>query len=132
MAENIENQINYIEIQTRDLEVAKDFFGKLFGWKFQDWGPDYCAFNDGRMEGGFAKSDKCATTANGSVLVVFYAEDLEASLERVIECGGKIVREIVSFPGGRRFQFADPNGNEFAIWSDGQRGREDPIGLVRS
>ena len=118
MSENTENQINYIEIQARDLEVAKEFFGRLFGWEFEDFGPDYIAFRDGRLEGGFARSDKAATTDNGSVLVVFYARDLEASLEKVVACGGAIIRKIFSFPGGRRFQFADPNGNEFAIWSD--------------
>ena len=118
MYENRENQINYIEIQARDLGVAKDFFGRMFGWEFEDWGPDYMAFKDGRLEGGFAKSDKAATTEGGSVLLIFYAEDLEASMEKVVDCGGKVVRDIVSFPGGRRFQFADPNGNEFAIWSD--------------
>jgi predicted enzyme related to lactoylglutathione lyase len=118
MSINRENQINYIEIQARDLGLAKDFFGKLFGWKFEDYGSDYCAFSDGRLEGGFARADKAASMDTGSVLVIFYAEDLESSLARVTECGGSVVRDIFSFPGGRRFHFADPNGNEFAIWSD--------------
>ena len=121
MIENRENQINYIEIHAKDLGAAKAFFGKLFGWEFQDYGDDYCAFNDGRMEGGFFKSDRCARAADGSVLVVFYAVDLEAALEKVIDCGGVTTREIFSFPGGRRFQFLDPNGNEFAIWSDNEK-----------
>ena len=122
MSENHENQINYIEIHARDLEAAKEFFGKLFGWEFQDYGSDYCAFSDGRIEGGFFKSDQAASAANGSVLVVFYAADLEAAMEKVVACGGTVSKEIFSFPGGRRFHFTDPNGNEFAIWSDGEAG----------
>ena len=120
MSENRENQINYIEIHAKDLGVAKAFFGKLFGWEFQDYGPEYCAFNDGRIEGGFFKSDQVANAEKGSVLVIFYANDLEATQEEVVTCGGVISRKIFSFPGGRRFHFTDPNGNEFAIWSDAE------------
>ena len=120
MPENNENQINYIEIHAKDLGVAKEFFGKLFGWEFQDYGEEYCAFSDGRLEGGFFKSDKAADASAGSVLVVFYAVDLNVSQAKVVECGGTISEEIFSFPGGWRFHFNDPNGNEFAIWSDNE------------
>ena len=118
MGRNQENQINYIEIHASDLGLAKEFFGRLFGWEFQDYGDDYCAFDDGRIAGGFFKSDKVASAEAGSVLVVFYAVELEATRDKIIACGGKVTREIFSFPGGRRFHFTDPNGNEFAVWSD--------------
>ena len=115
---NEENKINYVEMPSTDLAATKGFFGAMFGWEFTDWGPDYCSFNDGHLDGGFFKSDKVASTEQGSVLLVFYANDLEAAVKRVEASGGSVVKEIFSFPGGRRFHFADPAGNEFAIWSD--------------
>jgi predicted enzyme related to lactoylglutathione lyase len=113
-----ENKIDYIELPAKDPAVAREFFEKLFGWEFVDYGPDYTAFNDGRIDGGFFRSDKVSTTDNGSVLVVFYLADLKAGVERVTDLGGTISKEIFSFPGGNRFHFNDPHGNEYAVWSD--------------
>ena len=114
----LDKKIDYIELPARDLVAVKTFYSDVFGWSFEDYGPEYCAFRDGRLDGGFYKSDQHSATSNGSVLVVLYATDLEASLVKVTENGGTIVRDIFSFPGGRRFHFADPNGNELAVWSD--------------
>ena len=111
-------KINYIELQVNDIELAKKFYGETFGWTFQDFGPDYCAFNDGEMDGGFFKSGLSSSTSNGAALVVLYTEELETTQEKIVANGGKIVKEIFSFPGGRRFQFEDPNSNELAVWSD--------------
>ncbi|MBU2873466.1 VOC family protein [Marinobacter salexigens] len=111
-------KINYVEIPSRDLEVTKRFFGDAFGWSFVDYGPEYIAIENAGLDGGFFKSDKVATTDNGSVLVVLFSTNLEASLETVELSGGKIVKDIFSFPGGRRFHFTDPNGNEYAVWSE--------------
>ena len=113
-----EISINYIELQVKDIDIAKKFYGEAFGWTFQDFGPDYCAFNDGQMDGGFFRSGLSSSTASGGVLVVLYTEELEDTKDLIIANGGKIVKEIFSFPGGRRFQFEDPNGNELAVWSD--------------
>ncbi len=113
-----ETSINYIEIPAMDLGGTKTFFSELFGWEFQDYGPDYCSFNDGRLDGGFFKSDKTASTESGSVLIVFYRDDLEKAVLDVKAAGGQIVKPIFPFPGGRRFHFTDPSGNEFAIWSE--------------
>jgi uncharacterized protein len=113
-----DRQIDYIELPAADLEPVKAFYSATFGWRFEDYGPDYCAFNDGRLDGGFYRIDLSASAANGSALVVLYALDLEGTLRRVTGNGGRIVREIFSFPGGRRFHFADPAGNELAVWSD--------------
>ena len=91
----------------------------MFGWKFDDYGPDYIAFHDGRMAGGFYKS----SNANpGGALVVIYAADLEATQARVVQAGGKVVRATFDFPGGRRFHFSDPGGNELSVWSDQRAG----------
>ncbi len=111
-------KINYIEMPSRDLAATKRFFADAFGWSFVDYGPDYVAIENAGLDGGFFKSDRVATTRNGSVLVVLYSTDLEATLETVTSAGGQIVQNIFSFPGGRRFHFTDPNGNEYAVWSE--------------
>ncbi|WP_417502461.1 VOC family protein [Marinobacter sp.] len=111
-------KINYVEIPARDIAATKRFFGDAFGWTFVDYGPDYVAIENAGLDGGFFKSDSVATTGIGSVLVVLFSTDLEATLEKVKLCGGKIVKDIFPFPGGRRFHFSDPNGNEYAVWSE--------------
>lgn len=112
------HHINYIEIPARDISATKKFFSDLFGWEFVDYGPDYCSFNNEGVDGGFYKSDLTASTNTGSILVVLYSADLENTQSKVGTSGGTIVKPIYSFPGGRRFHFADPNGNEFAVWSE--------------
>jgi predicted enzyme related to lactoylglutathione lyase len=110
-----ENQIDYIELPASDIEKTKSFYGSVFGWKFTDYGPGYTSFHDGRMAGGFTKE----SPAPGSgVLLVIYSKDLAAAEQKIQAAGGRIVREIFSFPGGRRFHFTDPNGNELAVWSE--------------
>ena len=112
------NQIDYVEFQATDIASTKRFFEQLFGWKFTDYGPDYTSFEDGRIAGGFARSDKRSTIDSGGILVVFYHPNLEAIHRRVTDLGGKITKQIFSFPGGRRFHFTEPSGNECAIWSE--------------
>ena len=112
------NQIDYIEFQATDIARTKKFFEQLFAWNFTDYGPDYTSFHDGRIAGGFAKADKRSTIESGGVLVVFYHPDLEQVRQQVIDLGGKITKDIFSFPGGRRFHFTEPSGNECAIWSE--------------
>jgi uncharacterized protein len=110
--------IDYIELPANDLEAAKRFYSDAFGWTFVDYGPDYCAFNDGRLDGGFFRSEASSSTSTGAALVVLFADELEDTLQRVTQHGGSIIRPIFAFPGGRRFHFADPNGNELAVWSE--------------
>lgn len=112
------NRIDYIEIPAKNLPQTKRFFEDAFGWSFTDYGDDYTSFEDGRLSGGFHASDHVATREGGSALIVIYHRDLEAARERVVEHGGTIVEDIFSFPGGRRFHFTDPSGNEFAVWSE--------------
>ena len=115
---NEHEKINYVEFPSTNLEATKSFFSKAFGWTFQDFGPEYAAFSNVGLDGGFFKSELKATTANGSALIVFYSNHLEDSLSKVCDAGGSIVKEIFAFPGGRRFHFKEPSGNEFAVWSD--------------
>lgn len=110
-----DRRIDYIEMAATSIADAKRFYRDVFGWKFTDYGPDYTSFADGRLTGGFYKAGAARA---GTVLVVMFALDLAAAEERVRAAGGKIVKPIFSFPGGRRFHFADPSGNELAVWSD--------------
>jgi predicted enzyme related to lactoylglutathione lyase len=101
-----------------DLSATKSFFSQLFGWPFQDYGPEYSSFHDGRIAGGFFASKTISNVAKGAPLVVFYSPDLEKMPGDVVRLGGKITREIFEFPGGRRFHFEAPGAGEFAIWSE--------------
>lgn len=109
--------IDYFELAATDLTVAKGFYGAAFGWQFTDYGPEYCGIQKagGGEVGGIRHA---AEVQRGGPLLVFYSEDLEASVQAVRDAGGKIVVEPFSFPGGRRFQFTDPAGNELAVYSE--------------
>lgn len=111
-------KINYVELPAADINAVKRFFENAFNWEFEDYGPDYSAFSNQGLDGGFFKSDMHSSTINGAALVIFYSEQLEDTQEKIINAGGNICKDIFSFPGGRRFHFTDPNGNEFAVWSD--------------
>ena len=112
------NKINYIEIPVKNIAVTKAFFIEVFGWSFVDYGPDYCSFAAQGVDGGFFTSDLVVSTKNGSPLIVLYSNALEATLDKIEQAGGNIIKPIFSFPGGRRFHFSDPNGNELAVWSE--------------
>ncbi len=111
------NHINYVEFKARDLVVTREFYSKCFGWEFKAYGETYCSFSESGLMGGFEKTD---TEISNGALVVLYHNDLEVVRKTVIDLGGNISREIFSFPGGRRFHFTDPSGNELAIWSDNE------------
>jgi len=113
--EQHDRRIDYIELATTDMAAMKAFYAGVFGWTMQDWGDDYASFEDGRLAGGFRLVDE---VARGGPLVIIYAVDLEAAEAAVRAHGGSIVQAIFSFPGGRRFHFTDPAGNELAVWSD--------------
>lgn len=111
-------KLNYVEFPSRNLNGTKAFFEAVFGWVFVDYGPDYAAFSDQGLDGGFYRADLASSTDNGAALLVFYSNDLEATLDKVVKAGGTIKTPVFSFPGGRRFHFVEPGGNEFAVWSD--------------
>ena len=115
---NQHEKINYVEFPARDLEKAKTFFTAVFNWSFTDYGDEYAAFENEGLDGGFFKSDNVISTDSGSALIVFFSESLEKTQAKVTENGGVISKDIFDFPGGRRFHFTDPNGNEYAVWSD--------------
>jgi hypothetical protein len=110
-----DGKIDYVEMPGGDLVPLKRFYAEAFGWAFTDYGPAYAAFSEG-LDGGF---DADAANQPKKPLPVLYAHDLEAMAAKVQAAGGAIVRPIFSFPGGRRFHFTDPSGNELAVWSEG-------------
>ncbi len=110
-----DRRIDYIELPVTDVAATKRLYLSAFGWEFTDYGPDYTSFMDGRLAGGLRKVDR---PSPGGVLVVIFALDLADAERRVRAAGGTIVTPAYSFPGGRRFHFADPSGNELAVWTD--------------
>jgi len=114
----VQHKINYLEIPSKDILISKNFFSQVFGWSFKDYGPEYTAFVDAGIDGGFYQSSETVSIDQGSVLVVLYSADLEQIQGEVQDAGGMICKDIFMFPGGRRFHFKDPVGNEFAVWSD--------------
>ena len=109
------HSIDYIEFTVRDMDKSQAFYRDAFGWDFNQYGPDYAGIKGGDGEvGGFARSDE---VVSGGPLVIVYSDDLDASLAAIRRAGGRILKEPFGFPGGRRFHFADPSGNELAVWS---------------
>lgn len=110
-----DNHINYIEFKAKDLEKTQEFYSKCFDWTFTNYGSTYIAFSNSGLEGGFEKTEK--GIVNGT-LIVLYHNDLKLIKSTIDAATGKITKDIFSFPGGRRFYFLDPSGNELAVWSD--------------
>lgn len=115
---NHHHSINYLEIPSRDIASSKAFFNKVFGWMYVDYGPEYSCFMDVGITGGFYQADVDFTLVRGCPLIVLYSNDLESTQASVIAAGGKITTGIFNFPGGRRFHFTEPCGNEYAVWSE--------------
>ena len=115
---NLHEKMNYVELPAKDLAGTKTFFQSVFGWSFVDYGLEYTAFENQGLDGGFFQSDLVSSTQKGAALIVFYSNQLEATLAKVEKAGGSILRPIYSFPGGRRFHFTEPSGNEFAVWGE--------------
>ena len=100
------------------LGVAKSCFSGVVGWTLDDYGAYSAAFSNEGVDGGSYKYNLTDSNANGGALIIFYSMKLESTQSKIENAGGSIVRPIYSFPGGRRFHFGDPNGNEYAVWSD--------------
>ncbi len=110
-------KLNYVEFPASDIPATKLFFQKAFNWSFEDYVPEYTAFTNQGLDGGFYQANVKSTAANGSALLVLKSDDLEQTQKVVEAAGGVISTAIFSFPGGRRFHFTEPSGNEFAVWS---------------
>ncbi len=115
---NEHEKINYVEFPAKDIQATMEFFTKAFGWSFQEFGPEYVAFSNQGIDGGFFKAELSSTTNNGAALIVFYSQDLKATQDKIKKANGVIVKKTFSFPGGHHFHFTEPSGNEFAVWSD--------------
>ena len=114
----VHGQLDYAEYPARDLDATRRFFAEAFGLEFTDYGPDYIAFAraGAGLDGGFYRADLAARTDRGSALLVFYSARLEQTQAKVEAAGGTVVKPVFDFPGGRRFHFIDPSGNELAVW----------------
>lgn len=122
-AAHTHHSIDYFELTVADIPAARRFYEEAFSWSFTEYGPHYVGFVDGppgsgrREIGGLCQAPADAR-GSAAPLVLLYSTDLEASLARVRAAGGALTRDIFAFPGGRRFQFTDPGGNELGVWSE--------------
>jgi hypothetical protein len=119
LQEPIHLSLDYIELGAVDMAATRRFYEEAFGWHFAEYGPDYMGFKDAssdgaRENGGFRRQ---SSVDRSSILPVLYSDDLAATFAAVKAAGGEITREIFAFPGGRRFQFLDPSGNELGVWA---------------
>jgi predicted enzyme related to lactoylglutathione lyase len=108
-----DQRIDYVELPAKQFAATKKFYAGVFGWTYQDWGEGYADTKDSGVGSGLNRE-----APGAAPLVVLYAVDLEGTRARIVAGGGTIVREIFEFPGGRRFHFRDPAGNELAVWSE--------------
>jgi predicted enzyme related to lactoylglutathione lyase len=108
-------RIDYVELPSASAhELTRAFYGKAFGWSFNDYGPDYSATGNGTVDVGL-QGDR--VEALSAPLPVIRVDALDAAFDAVCKAGGHIARPIFAFPGGRRFHFIDPGGNELAVWT---------------
>jgi predicted enzyme related to lactoylglutathione lyase len=114
--DHIHHAIDYIEFTVTDMAKSRRFYEAAFDWKFNDYGPTYAGIQKQGGEAGGLRLDSKVST--GGPLVILYSSDLESTIMKVRNAGGRITKDTYAFPGGRRFQFADPSGNELAVWSD--------------
>ncbi len=114
----LHHKITYIEFTSTDIVRTKQFYATVFGWSFQDWGPDYIGFAGAGIDGGFAKGEPHGAPDKSAPLVVLYSQDLKATEAAIVAAGGSIVVPTFDFPGGRRFHFSDGAGNVLAVWTE--------------
>ncbi|WP_404343338.1 VOC family protein [Pseudoalteromonas mariniglutinosa] len=113
------HKLNYVEFAASNLNASKAFFSHVFKWQFSDYGPEYTAFScaSAGIDGGFYQAPLCTSTANGGALLVLYSNNIKETQAQVEKHGGVIIKPLFDFPGGCRFHFIEPSGNEFAVWS---------------
>ncbi len=118
MSERRHHAIDYVELAVTDLEECKRFYSEAFGWRFNDYGPMYAGIRspDGGSEVGGLNPN--GEVRGGGPLVLLYSEDLDRTVEAVERAGGRVLKGPYAFPGGRRFHFADPSGNELGVYAD--------------
>ena len=109
--------IDYLELPTADLPATRAFYEAAFGWAFTEWAPSYVSFSGAGVDGGF-DATRVPADENVGPLTVLYSDDLAASQTAVEAAGGAVTKPAFEFPGGRRFHFRDPGGNELAVWSE--------------
>jgi predicted enzyme related to lactoylglutathione lyase len=114
---NVHHTIDYIELNVSDLPATRSFYEAAFGWQFNDYGPEYAGIRAADGEGEVGGLNATGTPSPGGPLVMLYSDDLDASVSAVEQAGGAVTNGPYEFPGGRRFHFSDPSGNELGVWA---------------
>lgn len=116
MTDHVHHTIDYVEINVVDLATTQSFYTAAFGWEFNDYGPQYAGIRWVEGEGEVGGLNAMRAPVRGGPLVLLWSGDLDASLAAVTSAGGEVVEGPYDFPGGRRFHFTDPSGNELGVW----------------
>ena len=106
-------RLDYVELPGTDLAATRRFYEQAFGWTMTEFAPTYAATTTGDTDIGIQSSPPDRPAAP---LPVVQVKDLEAAMAAIEGAGGTVLKPITAFPGGRRFHFADPSGNELAVW----------------
>ncbi|MFC7494077.1 MULTISPECIES: VOC family protein [unclassified Nocardioides] len=114
---NIHHAIDYVELGAPELEATRAFYESAFGWRFNDYGPDYAGIVAPDGDGEVGGLNRAGSAGRGGVLVLLFSDDLDATVDAVRSAGGEVVEGPYEFPGGRRFHFTDPSGNELGVWA---------------
>lgn len=112
------SKLNYVEFASLDIRRSKAFFESAFGWCFTDYGSEYSAFSNAGMDGGIFSAQRVMKAESGAPLLVLYSINISEAQECVEKAGGAITKPLFDFPGGCRFHFVEPGGNELAVWSE--------------
>lgn len=105
-------KLNYVEFGSLNLNASKTFFESAFGWCFTDYGNEYSAFSNAGLDGGIFATERVTRAESGAPLLVLYAADIAEAQLNVESAGGTITKPLFDFPGGCRFHFVEPGGNE--------------------
>jgi len=120
-AHGVHHTIDYVELPVTDLAAAQAFYAAAFGWEFVGYGPGYAGIRTGAERGsdeaGGLRLAEASDVARGGPFVLLFSDDLDATAAAVVAAGGEVVDGPYAFPGGRRFHFLDPSGNELGVWA---------------
>ena len=109
--------ISYVELNVTDLAATRAFYESAFGWEFNDYGPTYAGIRAPDGQGEIGGLNATTAPVRGGPLVLLYSDDLDATVTAVEAAGGQVVSGPYDYPGGRRFHFTDPSGNELGVFA---------------
>jgi uncharacterized protein len=114
------NPFVHVELMTNDVGTAKEFFGKLFDWKFEDTtGAGEMAYTMVRVgEGAGGGMMKSPMPNSGSMWIAYVeVDDVRTATEKVKTLGGRVMKDVTDIKGMGSFSIiTDPTGAMLGLW----------------